>query len=230
MKKLVLFLLFAGNFLESCRDRLTMQSGRLGEPKRQDEATEGEPLPATTKRIQAVEGQNATVRCRFNHPDSFIAKAVEWIYNNSKIVLFSRRVGWIPHEVADAQFKYRTSVNSTDLTRGVLSVTILNVTRSDSGIYTEPKDLQTQGNNSSLSDAAENRNDVWKIVLPCVLILAVIAVAVIVILVKRGVMNRICKKGGEPVENGDELKERRRSGTPEPQWGVKISRVLQKKA
>ncbi|XP_063740072.1 uncharacterized protein LOC134864770 isoform X3 [Eleginops maclovinus] len=227
-----------------------MQSGRLGEPKRQDEATEGEPLPATTKRIQAVEGQNATVRCRFNHPDSFIAKAVEWIYNNSKIVLFSRRVGWIPHEVADAQFKYRTSVNSTDLTRGVLSVTILNVTRSDSGIYTgtavhkfkndevtcsaelivEPKDLQTQGNNSSLSDAAENRNDVWKIVLPCVLILAVIAVAVIVILVKRGVMNRICKKGGEPVENGDELKERRRSGTPEPQWGVKISRVLQKKA
>ncbi|KAK5865421.1 hypothetical protein PBY51_019693 [Eleginops maclovinus] len=190
----------------------------------------GAPLPATTQRIQAVEGQDATVRCRFNRPDSFIARVVE------------------------------TSVNITDLTRGILSVTIFSVTRSDSGIYTafavdeftgdeftcsaelivEPKDPQTgtKRNPSSPSapppegdpDAAENRNDVWKIVLPCVLILAVIAVAVIVILVKRGVMNRICKKGGEPVENGDELKERRRSGTPEPQWGVKISRVLQKKA
>ncbi|KAK5865420.1 hypothetical protein PBY51_019693 [Eleginops maclovinus] len=165
----------------------------------------GAPLPATTQRIQAVEGQDATVRCRFNRPDNFIARVVEWIYNNSKIVLFSRHDGWIPHEVADAQFKNRTSVNITDLTRGVLSVTIFSVTRSDSGIYTafavgkftddevtcsaelivEPKDPQTgtKRNPSSPSapppegdpDAAENRNDVWKIVLPCFLILAVLS-------------------------------------------------------
>ncbi|XP_033985695.1 uncharacterized protein LOC117481877 [Trematomus bernacchii] len=85
--------------------------------------------------IQAVSGENAAVWCRFNRPENFTPTALHWTVNDTKAVLFSRHKGWIDPDAADAQYKHRTSVSLEDLARGILLVTISNVTPSDSGNY-----------------------------------------------------------------------------------------------
>ncbi|KAI4792566.1 hypothetical protein KUCAC02_033306, partial [Chaenocephalus aceratus] len=93
------------------------------------------PRPASPQTIQAVSGENATVRCRFIRPEHFAPTALHWTVNGTKVVLFSRHGGWIDPDAADAQYKLRTSVNWEDPARGTLLVNICNVTPSDSGSY-----------------------------------------------------------------------------------------------
>ncbi|KAF3852736.1 hypothetical protein F7725_006091, partial [Dissostichus mawsoni] len=182
------------------------------------------PRPASPQMIQAVEGENAAVWCRFNRPENFTPTALHWTVNDTKAVLFSRHKGWINPDAADAQYKHRTSVSLEDLARGILLVNISNVTPSDSGNYegvvigklaghttlwmkeeeqSKRKDSGTPAAPAEGDPAAEKRNHVRKAVLPCVLILAAAAVAIVVavvwILVERGVIQ------GEPkTSEGDQ--------------------------
>ncbi|KAL3066348.1 hypothetical protein OYC64_016328 [Pagothenia borchgrevinki] len=154
-------------------------------------------------------GENATFWCRFNRPENFTPTAFDWKVNNTKDVLISRNKGWIDHDAADAQYKHRTS---GDLTGEILLVTIFNVTSSDSGNYEgvvigklaghdDPLELncsvkfivvkeeQTKRNDSGTPAPPAEEDpaaDVWKAVLLGVLI--PVAVVVVWILVKRGVI------------------------------------------
>ncbi|KAK1886930.1 Polymeric immunoglobulin receptor [Dissostichus eleginoides] len=172
------------------------------------------PRPASPQLIQAVEGENAAVWCRFNRPENFTPKALHWTVNDTKAVLFSRHKGWIDPHAADAQYENRTSVSLEDLARGILLVNISNVSPSDSGNYEGVVIGKLAGHDDTLElkcsveviVAAEKRNHVWKAVLGVLIPVAAVAivVAVVWILVERGVI-RICKKEGEPkTSEGDQ--------------------------
>ncbi|XP_034063960.1 uncharacterized protein LOC117541025 isoform X2 [Gymnodraco acuticeps] len=167
------------------------------------------PRPASPQMIQADEGENATVWCRFIRPEDFAPTALHWTVNVTKDVLFSRHKGWIDPDAADAQYTLRTSVNREDLARGILLVNISNVTPSDSGNYEGVVIGKLAGHDDPLElncsveliVAAEQRNHVLGVLILVAFLAVVIAVG---ILVERGVI-RICKKEGEPkTSEGDQ--------------------------
>ncbi|XP_033985673.1 butyrophilin subfamily 2 member A1-like [Trematomus bernacchii] len=158
--------------------------------------------------VEAVEGRNATLQCRLvNHTD--VSKyTVQWNRGNGYVHFYRGQ-----HDDPDSQmlqYRNRTTLNHGDLTRGVLTLTISNVSLSDNGSYEVFISETGPRCSTHLTVAAEKRIHVWKIVL-CVLIpSAVVALVVVVvwILVERRVI-RISKKGGDPGVDGEELKELR---------------------
>ncbi|KAI4800203.1 hypothetical protein KUCAC02_013437 [Chaenocephalus aceratus] len=83
----------------------------------------------------------------------------------------------------------------------------------DEQTRTKRKDSSTSPAAGGDPDAAEKRNDVQKIVLPCVLIAAAVAVTIMLVVAwKRGVIP-CCKKEGEPKTSGRSAERcRRRPG------------------
>ncbi|KAK1887064.1 WAS/WASL-interacting protein family member 2 [Dissostichus eleginoides] len=166
--------------------------------------------------VEAVEGRSVTLQCRLDPPIDLSSKTVDWNRGLTHQVHVYRSQRDDP-ELQMPQYRDRTALNHGDLTRGVLTLTISNVSLSDNGSYEVylPKlevtclthltvvkeEEQTKRKDSGTPAApAEGDPDVWKIVLPCVLIPAAAAVVVIVVWKRRVIPLPLACLPSQPVE------------------------------
>ncbi|KAJ4920003.1 hypothetical protein JOQ06_022075 [Pogonophryne albipinna] len=127
--------------------------------------------------VEAVEGGSATLQCRLDPPINLSSRTVEWNRGHTLYVHVYRSLRDDPDSQM-LQYRDRTTLNHGDLTRGVSTLTISNVSLSDNGSYevylpqlevrcsthltvvTKEQENQTKRNDSSTtSPPAGERND-----------------------------------------------------------------------
>ncbi|KAJ4919996.1 hypothetical protein JOQ06_022068 [Pogonophryne albipinna] len=127
--------------------------------------------------VEAVEGGSATLQCRLDPPINLSSRTVEWNRGHTLYVHVYRSRRDDPDSQM-LQYRDRTTLNHGDLTRGVSTLTISNVSLSDNGSYevylpqlevrcsthltvvTKEQENQTKRNDSSTtSPPAGERND-----------------------------------------------------------------------
>ncbi|KAI9529241.1 hypothetical protein NQZ68_013548 [Dissostichus eleginoides] len=84
--------------------------------------------------VEAVEGGSATLQCRLDPPINLSKYIVDWNRGLTRQVHVYRSQRDDP-ELQMLQYRDRTALNHGDLTRGVLTLTISNVSLSDNGSY-----------------------------------------------------------------------------------------------
>ncbi|KAJ4920002.1 hypothetical protein JOQ06_022074 [Pogonophryne albipinna] len=84
--------------------------------------------------VEAVEGGSATLQCRLDHPINLSSRTVEWNRGHTLYVHVYRSQRDDPDSQM-LQYRDRTTLNHGDLTRGVSTLTISNVSLSDNGSY-----------------------------------------------------------------------------------------------
>ncbi|KAI9529242.1 hypothetical protein NQZ68_013549 [Dissostichus eleginoides] len=154
--------------------------------------------------VEAVEGGSVTLQCRLDPPIDLSSKTVEWNRGPNRYVHVYRSQRDDPDSQM-LQYRDRTALNHGDLTRGVLTLTISNVSLSDNGSYevylpklevtclthltvvTKDQENQTKRNDSSTTaPPAGERNDASNreagratIILTVFLILSVLVVLLV---------------------------------------------------
>ncbi|KAJ4919991.1 hypothetical protein JOQ06_022063 [Pogonophryne albipinna] len=175
--------------------------------------------------VEAVEGGSATLQCRLDPPINLSSKTVEWNRGHTLYVHVYRSRRDDPDSQM-LQYRDRTTLNHGDLTTGVSTLTISNVSLSDNGSYevylpqlevrcsthltvvTKEQENQTKRNDSSTtSPPAGERNDASNreagraAIIPTVLLILIL---VVLLVLKNGKIP-ICKKEGEPkTSEGDQ--------------------------
>ncbi|XP_034063965.1 myelin-oligodendrocyte glycoprotein-like [Gymnodraco acuticeps] len=94
-------------------------------------------LPLTclpSQPVEAVEGGSATLQCRLDEPIDLSSKTVEWNRGHTLYVHVYRSRRDDPDSQM-LQYRDRTALNHGDLTTGVSTLTISNVSLSDNGSY-----------------------------------------------------------------------------------------------
>ncbi|KAJ4944932.1 hypothetical protein JOQ06_013471, partial [Pogonophryne albipinna] len=156
--------------------------------------------------VEAVEGGSATLQCRLDPPINLSSRTVEWNRGHTLYVHVYRSRRDDPDSQM-LQYRDRTTLNHGDLTRGVSTLTISNVSLSDNGSYevylpqlevrclthltvvkeeqSKRKDSGTPAPPAEGDPAAEQRNHVLCVLIPVAFVAVVIAVW---ILVERGVI------------------------------------------
>ncbi|XP_033985821.1 myelin-oligodendrocyte glycoprotein-like [Trematomus bernacchii] len=158
--------------------------------------------------VEAVEGGSATLQCRLDPPIDLSFYTVDWNRGLTRQVHVYRSRRDDPDSQM-LEYRDRTTLNHGDLTRGVLTLTISNVSLSNNGPYevylpqlgvrcsthltvvTKEQENQTKRNDSSTtSPPAGERNDASNreagraaIILTVLLILCVL---VVLLVLKRG--------------------------------------------
>ncbi|KAJ4919999.1 hypothetical protein JOQ06_022071 [Pogonophryne albipinna] len=84
--------------------------------------------------VEAVEGGSATLQCRLDPPINLSSRTVEWNRGHTLYVHVYRSLRDDPDSQM-LQYRDRTTLNHGDLTRGVSTLTISNVSLSDNGSY-----------------------------------------------------------------------------------------------
>ena len=92
----------------------------------------GQPLTCLPSQpVEAVEGGSATLQCHLDRPIDLSSTTVDWNRGLTRQVHVYRQ-----HDDPDPQMlQYRNRTTRGDLTRGVLTLTISNVSLSDNGSY-----------------------------------------------------------------------------------------------
>ncbi|XP_033985819.1 uncharacterized protein LOC117481983 [Trematomus bernacchii] len=194
---------------ESPRQPLHLRSARHREDRLLPAGDGALPLACLPSQpVQAVEGGSAPLQCRLDPPIDLSSTTVEWNRGHTRYVHVYRSRRDDPDSQM-LQYRDRTALNHGDLTRGVLTLTISNVSLSNNGSYevylpklgvrcsthltvvTKEQENQTKRNDSSTtSPPAGERNDASNreagraaIILTVLLILCVL---VVLLVLKRG--------------------------------------------
>ncbi|KAJ4944930.1 hypothetical protein JOQ06_013469 [Pogonophryne albipinna] len=153
--------------------------------------------------VEAVEGGSATLQCRLDPPINLSSRTVEWNRGHTLYVHVYRSRRDDPDSQM-LQYRDRTTLNHGDLTRGVSTLTISNVSLSDNGSYevylpqlevrcsthltvvTKEQENQTKRNESSTtSPPAGERNDASNreagraAIIPTVLLILILVVLLV---------------------------------------------------
>ncbi|KAK5898867.1 hypothetical protein CesoFtcFv8_008405 [Champsocephalus esox] len=134
--------------------------------------------------VQAVEGGSATLQCSLDPPVDLSSTAVEWNRGHTRYVHVYRSRRDDPDSQM-LQYRDRTALNHGDLSRGVSTLTISNVSLSDNGSYEVYLPQRGVRCSTHLTVAAERRNRVLGVLIP-----AAFVIAIVWILVKLGVIRK----------------------------------------